>query len=77
MLLQLEGLFERGLEFGVAVREANIKTRDGLKVARIFWSVLEHIKEFETERKEARRVETEVIEMTPAAQRIWEEAERV
>jgi hypothetical protein len=47
MLLQLEGLFERGLDFGAAVREANIKTRDGLKTARIFWSVLERIAEME------------------------------
>jgi hypothetical protein len=77
MLLQLEALFESGLDFGAAVREANIKTRDGLKVARIFWSVLERIAEFEAERKEARQVQTEVVEMTPAAQHIWEEAERI
>jgi hypothetical protein len=47
MLLQLESLFERGLDFGAAIAAANIKTSDGIKVARIFWGVLERIKEME------------------------------
>jgi hypothetical protein len=54
MLLELEGLFEQGLDFGAAIRAANIKTNDGIKTARVFWSVLERIAEMEADRKDAR-----------------------
>jgi hypothetical protein len=47
MLLQLEALFERGINFETASQMANIKTRDGLRVARVFWGVLERIAEME------------------------------
>jgi hypothetical protein len=49
MLLQLEAMFEQGLDFGAALRAANIKSADGIKVARVFWGVLERIAEFESE----------------------------
>jgi hypothetical protein len=50
VLLELEGLFERGLDFGAALRAANIKSADGIKVARVYWGILERIAEFETEK---------------------------
>jgi hypothetical protein len=53
MLLQLES-FEQGLDFGAAIRAANIKTADGIKVARVYWGILERIAEFETVREDAR-----------------------
>jgi hypothetical protein len=55
MLLQLQALFERGLDFGAAIRAAGIKTNDGVKTARIFWGILERIAEFEAEKGGANR----------------------
>jgi hypothetical protein len=50
MLLELESLFERGLDYGAAIRAANIKSADGMKIARVYWGILERIAEYETEK---------------------------
>jgi hypothetical protein len=60
MLLELEGLFEQGLDFGAALRAANIKSADGIKVARVYWGILERIAEFDTEKEDARSFKSEV-----------------
>jgi hypothetical protein len=49
MLMQLQALFEGGSDFETAAAMANIKTKDGIKTARVFWSVLERIAEFEAD----------------------------
>jgi hypothetical protein len=45
MLLQLQNLFEGGFDFETAAAMVGIKTKDGLKTARVFWGVLERIAE--------------------------------
>ena len=47
MLIQLEALFDRGFTFETAIAAANIKTKDGITTARVFWQVLHRIKEME------------------------------
>jgi hypothetical protein len=50
MLLQLQNLFEGGVDFETAAAMVGIKTREDLKTGRVFWGVLERIAEFEAEK---------------------------
>jgi hypothetical protein len=53
MLLQLQALFDRHYDLKTAAAMANIKTRDGLLTARVFWGVLERIAEMERGKESA------------------------